>query len=89
MADTCQNPLIQERLTVIFLLIQIRLTWGVRQIPRKLKATCPSFATFKDLFKKLLMSNRIFGCSSILSDKDLVKKLLTSNRIFGCSSITF
>ena len=47
MADTCQNPSFQVRLSLIFPLIQIRLTWGLRQIPRKNEIKCRSFVTFR------------------------------------------
>ena len=33
MADSCQNPSIQVRLSLIFPLILTRLAWGLKQIP--------------------------------------------------------
>ena len=44
--DTCQNPLIQARLSLIFPLILVRFVLGLKQIPRKMEITCPSLATF-------------------------------------------
>ena len=34
-ADSCENPSIEVRLTLIFPLILIRLAWGLKQIPRQ------------------------------------------------------
>ena len=46
MADTCQNPLIQVRLSLIYPLLLVRFVWGLKRIPRKMEITCPSLATF-------------------------------------------
>ena len=35
MADSCQNPSIQIRLSLVFPLELARLAWGLKQIPRK------------------------------------------------------
>ena len=35
MADSCQNPTIQDRLSLIFPLILIRLAWDMKQISLK------------------------------------------------------
>ena len=59
MADTIENPAVQVVLSLIFPLIQIRLAWGLEQIPRKMTATCHRMRlSDKDLVKKLLTSNR-------------------------------
>ena len=55
MADTCQNPLIQARLSLIFPLILIRLTCGLKQIPRKNESNMAIFSDFQT--KILLKSN--------------------------------
>ena len=59
MADSCQTPLIQERLYLIFPLILIRLTWGLKQIPREKESNMSILVTFKDLVKKLLTSSLV------------------------------
>ena len=61
MADTCQNTSIQVSLSLIFPLILIRLTWGLKQIPRKNESKMSSLAVLdKDLVKKLLTSSLVF-----------------------------
>ena len=47
MADTCQNPSIQLRLSLIFPLILIRLALGLKQIPRKNESNMSVFCDFQ------------------------------------------
>ena len=60
MADTCQNPSIQVRLSMIFPLILARFAWGLKQIPQNNETKCPSWRlSDKDRVKKSLTSNRL------------------------------
>ena len=62
MADTFQNNSIQARLSLIFPLLEIRLAWGLKQIPRKNKRHMSIFNDFlTKSVKKLLTRNRIFN----------------------------
>ena len=47
MADSCQNPLIQERLSLVFPLILIKLAWGLKQIPQKNESNMSLFSDFR------------------------------------------
>ena len=47
MADTSQNLSIQVRLSLIFLLILIRMAWGLKQIPRKNVSNISILGTFR------------------------------------------
>ena len=54
MADTCQNPLIQVRLSLIIPLILIRMAWGLKQIPRKNESNMSIFSDFQSFGLKVI-----------------------------------
>ena len=61
MADTCQIPSIQVRLSLIFPFILVRFAWDLKQIQQKHDSNIPIVCDLrkKYLVKKLLTSNQL------------------------------
>ena len=72
MADTCQNPSIQARLSLIFSLILVIFAWDLEQIQQRAH---PMRLSERDLVQKLLMSNRILTWDCLTQQGDEAGKL--------------
>ena len=65
MADICQKPLIQVKRSLIFPLILIRYTWGLKQIPWKRNRNVPILIEFqtKILIQSNWRANTFYSCN--------------------------
>ena len=79
MADSCQKLSIQVSYSLIFLLILIRLAWGLKKISQENESNMSIFSDFQTkIWLKVIDEQTIFsvfGCSSITFYPDLCLKV--------------